>query len=234
MRIQKAFERRFRELFADLGARDREKGLAWIHQRARQLIQSGTPTISHAFTQIAINLLERTKRFRARRNPPNPSSIQPAALRLHCDAGLGGLARWLRATGCEASWQQDISDADLVHQTQQHGGSLLTTDSMLLDRRPIVRGEISALWVPPTLTIHEQLRYVRAELNLPHTDESRCMRCGGQLIQIDKQQARDRIPPRTYKWLNDFFECSHCHQLFWEGTHWQRIQSELTVNARRT
>jgi uncharacterized protein len=234
MRIQKAFDRRFRELFAELGARDREKGLAWIHQRAQQLLQSGTPTLSHAYTEIAINLLERTQPFRTRRSPPNPSCFQSTPLRLHCDAGLGGLARWLRASGCEAFWQQDISDADLVRQTQQRGGILLTTDSMLLDRRPIVRGEIRALWVPPTLTIHEQLRYVRAELNLPHTDESRCMRCGGALIQINKEQARSRIPPRTYKWLNDFFECTHCHQLFWEGTHWQRIQSELTVNARRT
>ena len=74
MRIQKAFDRRFRDLFAELGARDREKGLAWIHQRADQILQSGTPTLSHAYTEIAINLLERTQPFRARRNPPNPSS----------------------------------------------------------------------------------------------------------------------------------------------------------------
>jgi uncharacterized protein with PIN domain len=105
---------------------------------------------------------------------------------------------------------------------------------MLLDRRPIVRGEIRALWVPPTLNILEQLRYVCAELNLPQTDspESRCMRCGGELVEIKKEAARDRIPPRTYKWLDEFYECTACRQLFWHGTHWQRIQSELNA-ARR-
>jgi uncharacterized protein with PIN domain len=233
-RTQKAFDRRFLELFAEIGARDREKGIAWIHQRAHQLLESGITTLSHAYTEIAINLLTRTQPFRTRRIPPNSSPTQATPLRLHCDAGLGGLARWLRAFGCEAFWQQDISDAELVRQTQQHGGILLTADSMLLDRRPIVRGEIRALWIPPTLTIHEQLAYLRAELNLPPTDESRCMRCGGQLLQIDNEQARHRIPPRTYKWLNDFFECTHCHQLFWEGNHWQRIQSQLTANPHDT
>src|SRR5688500_11408869 len=108
MRSQKAFDRRFRELFAELGAGDREKGLAWIHQRVQQRLKSGTPTISHAYTQIAIDILTRTQPFRTHRNSPEASSTP---LRLHCDAGLGGLARWLRASGCEAFWQQDIADA---------------------------------------------------------------------------------------------------------------------------
>lgn len=225
-RIQKAFERRFRELFAELGARDREKGLSWLGHHADLKLTAGTPSLSHAYTDLIITLLEKTRPFRTRRLPI--ISCTPS-FPIHCDAGLGGLARWLRAAGCEALWQQDISDADLVRQTQQLGGLLLTTDSMLLDRRPIVRGEVRALWVPPTLTIHQQLRYLRAELNLPHTDESRCMRCGGELVEINKEAARERIPPRTYQWLNQFFECTHCHQLFWEGTHWQRIRSR--VNA---
>jgi uncharacterized protein len=233
-RIQKAFDRRFLDLFAELGARDRDKGLAWIHHKAEQLVQSAnsaspsstaTPTLSHAYTEIAIAILNRTRPFRERRHP----SDHTRPPRVHCDAGLGGLARWLRAVGCEASWRQDITDAELVRETQQHGGILLTTDSLLLDRRPIVRGEIRALWVPPTLTMLEQLRYVRAELDLPETDESRCMRCGGELIQVNKEQVRDRIPPRTYKWLDEFFECAACHQLFWNGTHWQRIQSKVKV-----
>ena len=234
-RIQKAFERRFRELFAELGARDREKGLAWIHRKAEQLLHTAdpsssksatAPTLSHAYTEIAIAILNRTRPFR-QKHQDRHASDHTHPPRVHCDAGLGGLARWLRAAGCEAFWQQDITDAELVRETQQHGGILLTTDSLLLDRRPIVRGEIRALWIPPTLTMHEQLRYVRAELNLPATDESRCMRCGGELAQVNKEQVRDRIPPRTYKWLNEFFECTNCHQLFWEGTHWQRIQTKV-------
>lgn len=230
-RIQDAFERRFREIFADLGARDREKGLRWIHGKTNTLHQKSTATVSHAYTQLAISLLDRTRPFRENLKTQFSAS-QDSPLRLHCDAGLGGLARWLRASGCEAFWRADISDAELVRETQELGGILLTTDSFLLDRRPIVRGEIRALWIPPTLSIHQQLRYVRAELNLPEVPlESRCMRCGGKLIQVNKEQVRDRIPPRTYHWLDEFFECSNCHHLFWEGTHWQRIQTMVKSSA---
>src|SRR5688500_18131930 len=108
-RSVKAFERRFRELFADLGARDREKGLAWVHEKARMLVASEGASPSHAYTEVAIHMLNRTRAFRERWQT---STGDP--LRLHCDAGLGGLARWLRASGCEAIWRQDISDADLV------------------------------------------------------------------------------------------------------------------------
>jgi hypothetical protein len=134
-RIQKAFERRFRELFAELGARDREKGLAWIHSNATRLANRDpadrATTLSHAYTKIAISILDQTRSFRERRRPL--TQTQPR--RVHCDAGLGGLARWLRALGCEALWRQDITDADLVGETQRFGGILLTTDSLLLDRR---------------------------------------------------------------------------------------------------
>lgn len=227
-RIQIAFDRRLRELFAELGARDREKGLAWFKNQAEAKLAAGTPSLSHAYTDLTIDLIRKFRRFRERKH----GLIGNEVCRIHCDAGLGGLARWLRASGCDAFWRQDITDAELVRETQQLGGILLTTDSMLLDRRPIVRREIRAIWIPPTLTIHEQLRYVRAELNLPQTAEPRCMRCGGELAEINKEAARDRIPPRTYKWLDEFYECTACRQLFWHGTHWQRIQSELKVGRR--
>lgn len=224
-RIEEAFNRRLRDLFAELGARDREKGLAWVRHRAHLEALASAPTISHAYTQITTSILDRTRTFRNRRS--SPACATPP--RVHCDAGLGGLARWLRACGCEAFWRQDITDAELVQETQRLGGILLTTDSLLLERRPIARGEVSALWIPPTLKIQEQLLYLRAELDLPPPDsvETRCMRCGGELIAVGKESVRDRLPPRTYKWLDEFFECSRCHQLFWEGTHWQRISSAI-------
>lgn len=34
--------------------------------------------------------------------------------RFACDAMLGGLARWLRAAGYDASWQEGITDQELI------------------------------------------------------------------------------------------------------------------------
>jgi uncharacterized protein len=219
-RIQKAFERRFRELLAELGARDRDRGVRWLFAHGERHKEQ---RMAHALAEENICLAEKVHRFRERKGLARGSVVSPIVF---CDAGLGGLARWLRALGCDARWVQDITDAELVNQALQLGATIITTDSLLLDRRPIAQGVIRAIWVPPVLTKLEQLRLVRAELDLPVFD-SRCMRCGGELRSVDKESARDRIPPKTFRWVNEYYECSGCGQLFWEGTHWQRVTVRL-------
>ena len=56
---------------------------------------------------------------------------------------------------------------------------------------------------------------------------SRCMKCGGELTAVDKETCREELPPRTYEWLDEFFRCESCGQLFWKGTHWDRIADDL-------
>ena len=113
-----------------------------------------------------------------------------------------------------------------MRQARQAGAVALTTDSLLMERRVLRDGEIPALWVPPSLTPLQQLELVFDELRLP-LRPSLCMSCGGPLQSVDKEAVRDRIPPRTYLWLDRYFECEQCGRLFWHGTHWQRIQGRL-------
>ena len=220
-RIARAFARRFRELLTQLGARDRDKGIALLFEQAHRLQKSEPLDLPRALARVNIHLAAQVHRF-ARRSRQSP----PEVPRIVCDAGLGGLARWLRAAGCEAFWTQDIGDAELVRQAETLQALIITTDSFLLDRRPIVQARVKALWVPPTLTKLEQLELVRAELDLPETD-SRCMTCGGELEAVPKEQYRHSIPPRTYQWVDEYFRCSRCSKLFWQGTHWNRISDRL-------
>jgi uncharacterized protein with PIN domain len=143
-----------------------------------------------------------------------------------CDAGLGGLTRWLRAAGYEADWIPDVDDGVLIVEAQRRGAILVTTDSMMMERRILREGIVPALWVPPAFKMHEQLALVLRELRLP-LRQPRCMHCGGKLQIVDKEAMRERIPPKTYLWLNEFFVCEKCGQLFWHGTHWQRIRYQL-------
>lgn len=161
-------------------------------------------------------------------NHPIPSAGGAPAQPLHffCDAGLGGLARWLRAAGYEAFWMEGIADGRLLQEALAHGCILLTTDSLLLERRRILRGEITAFWLPPSLSIPQQLDAVFRRFQLRRRP-SRCMRCGGTLETVDLQSVWDQIPPRTRLWLREYFRCQQCRQLFWHGTHWQRIQRIL-------
>lgn len=166
---------------------------------------------------------ERRRRMLETTIPHLPPSFGPD---FHCDAGLGGLARWLRAGGYDAAFWPDIDDDDLLRKMTASGAILLTSDRRLMDRGVISSGAIAALWVPISLKKREQFAFVRRELALP-LKAPRCMACGGRLVAVDKEAMRERIPPRTYPWLDDYYLCQRCDRLFWEGTHWQRIKLAL-------
>ena len=155
--------------------------------------------------------------------PQTPPCLGPD---FHCDAGLGGLARWLRAAGYDAAFWPDIDDDDLLRKMIASGAILLTSDRRLMDRGVISSGAIAALLVPISLKKREQFAYVRSQLELS-LKPARCMACGGRLSPVDKESVRERIPPRTYPWLDDYYLCHRCHRLFWQGTHWQRIKAAL-------
>jgi uncharacterized protein len=162
--------------------------------------------------------------------PFQQSASQSAPVLFLCDAGLGGLARWLRAAGYDAAWQPDIADTELLRQARQVGATVLTTDAMLMERRLLRDRIIPAFWLPPTLSIAEQLALVFREFGLTLRGP-RCMSCGGELRRGSKEALHERIPARTYRWLDEFFVCSRCDKLFWHGTHWQRIVATLTALA---
>ena len=145
-RTARAFQRRFSELLGDLGARQRSKGIEWLFTRARRKSR-GSQSESRALTDETICLLGKLHRYQRRKTGNEPAGCPL----LFCDAGLGGLARWLRASGCEALWVRDISDADLVQRATDLNAVIITTDSFLLDRRAIVNGDVKAVWVPPSL-----------------------------------------------------------------------------------
>jgi uncharacterized protein len=144
----------------------------------------------------------------------------------HCDAALCGVARWLRAIGYDARFWPGIADADLVRKLIGASAILLTTDSRLMQHGAIAHGAVAALLVPITLDKHGQFDYTVSKLELPLRG-TRCMACGGELDRVDKESVPDRIPPRTYPWLDEYFVCRRCGKLLWEGTHWQRIRERL-------
>jgi hypothetical protein len=238
-RIRKAYEARFRALLGQLGTRRLDQGVQWLLAKAEQLSVREEIPPANALTHVHLWLLGRTGAWLNRADSPQPATVPAAApaARSHlrqtpapalflCDAGLGGLARWLRAAGYEADWIPDIEDAELLREARLRGAMILTTDSMLMERRLLRDGVMPALWLPPTLMVLEQLLLVFRELGLSARDP-RCMSCGGELRRVEKEDMRERIPPKTWRWVDEYFLCARCDKLFWHGTHWQRIQTRL-------
>jgi uncharacterized protein with PIN domain len=148
------------------------------------------------------------------------------ALRFACDAMLGGLTRWLRAAGYDAFWQLGIDDRELIRLSRETGRVLLSSDTRLFEFAVLRDGEQPALFVPLRLSPLEQLGFVLAKLRLS-LREPRCMVCGGELVEMPREQVKDLVPPRTFAWLERFWQCAGCGKVFWHGTHWQRIAKAL-------
>ncbi len=220
-RIRKAYETRFHWLLQQAGARRLQQGVEWLIAKARRLSVSQRLPLADALTRVSDELASKPA-FRRLSRPAAP----PKDIHFFCDAGLGGLARWLRGAGYDASWVEGIDDDELLRAARELSATLLTTDSMLMERRLLRDRVIPSLWLPPTLSIREQLELVFREFNL-QLRPPRCMSCGGELRRQDKDSLRERIPPRTYRWLDEYFICARCGKLFWHGTHWNRIVGAL-------
>lgn len=147
--------------------------------------------------------------------------------RFACDAMLGGLARWLRAAGYDASWEAGIDDWDLIRWAEREGRVLLSSDTGIFRIGLVRDGDLAALWVPHhLLTKEEQLGFVLERLGL-EPREPRCMACGGTLAEVSKEVVRERVPPRSFAHVDRFYECTRCGQLFWHGSHWDKIDAVL-------
>ena len=61
-------------------------------------------------------------------------------------------------------------------------------------------------------------------------NKARCPKCNAQIQKIENSDKyKDSIPPGVFEYHTDFWECSNllCGQIFWKGTHLERIIQTL-------
>lgn len=146
--------------------------------------------------------------------------------RFFCDAMLGGLARWLRAAGYDASFDVGIDDGVLVRRAAAEGRIVLSSDRGIFARNVVKDGHVRSLFVPRATPPIEQLGFVLRAFNL-ELREARCMACSGELGEVEKAAIAAVAPPRSFEAYDRFWACSSCKKLFWHGTHWARIARSL-------
>ncbi len=147
----------------------------------------------------------------------------PDEVRFACDAMCGGLARWLRAIGYDATFSADIDDADLVEQARQEDRVLVSADGRLFERNAITSGEVRALRLPRGLKRMKQLEWVVRAMRL-EVGHPRCTACNGRLVEARRDEVQHIVPARSLVWADRFYRCGSCGKAFWNGTHWQRIR----------
>lgn len=158
--------------------------------------------------------------------PKPPVRTKEKGVRFFCDAMLGGLARWLRGAGYDASFVHGIDDGDLVRRCAEEGRVLLSSDSGIFLRNVVKDGSVRALFVPRATPPVEQLAFVLRELAL-ETRDARCMCCSGELAMVAKGDVAGEVPPRSFEAFDEFWRCVTCAKVYWHGTHWSAIQKNV-------
>jgi len=153
------------------------------------------------------------------------SQVQPPPLpatRFVLDVHLGKLAAYLRILGFDTLYRNDYDDDELADLSSREQRILLTQDRGLLKRSIVIYGY--AVRSPdPEVQIREVL--IRFNLHAAIAPLQRCPRCNGLLRWVEKSAVADQVPYYTRLTYDEFAQCQSCHQLYWKGAHYQRIQA---------
>jgi uncharacterized protein with PIN domain len=110
------------------------------------------------------------------------------------------------------------------------GRTLLSRHRALLKRRQVTRS-LLVRSDHADRQLAEVLR--RFQLAGRISRPGRCPACNGVLASRHRDEVLEAIPPRTAAWLDAYWLCEGCGQLFWEGTHVSRLRRRVEVAARR-
>jgi hypothetical protein len=137
------------------------------------------------------------------------------------DTHLGRLASYLRLLGFDTLYRNDYADEELARLSSEQGRILLTRDRGLLKRSVVQRGYCVRETQPRQRLLEVLRRFDLFEAIAPFR---RCIRCNGSLRPVSKQAIAHRLPPKTRQYYDEFRVCEGCEQVYWKGSHYQRMQ----------
>ncbi len=140
------------------------------------------------------------------------------------DSMLGKLARWLRMSGYDVVYSNDLEDEELLELAASEGRVLLTRDRVLYQRA--VKRKVDVELVTSNDFV-ERLRQIREKRKLTICGSpaySRCPVCNGELEKVEKKEIEGEVPEGVFEANVDFWRCKACKKVYWEGSHWEKIR----------
>jgi hypothetical protein len=134
---------------------------------------------------------------------------------------LGRLAKWLRILGFDARYSQEVKSATLIIEALREGRQIITRNHHL----PKPKGQ--KIIILESEKIQEQLPEVLKALKISADSAkmfTRCIVCNAELIDIEKESVKGKVPEYVYQTQEDFLACPQCKRIYWQGTHWGNVQ----------
>ncbi|PJF38034.1 MAG: twitching motility protein PilT, partial [Phototrophicales bacterium] len=124
--------------------------------------------------------------------------------------------------GFDTLYRNDYPDDALAAISDLEKRILLTRDIGLLKRSRVVYGYYVRETNPRRRLYEIIARYNLLEQAMPFRH---CLRCNGNLMVVDKAHIREQLPPNTAKYYDEFHQCTVCKQIYWRGSHYERMQA---------
>jgi hypothetical protein len=198
-----------KHLVESLGVPHTEVGQVMVNGQARSL-----DSVPHNGDRIEVR-------------PAAPSC--PLEPRFLLDGHLGRLAAYLRMLGFDCLYNNDYGCVVSNHYNDDRIAVILADDPRILltrDRRLLMRKGIHYGYCLRSLEPPQQLAEVvrRFDLAGKITPFHRCLRCNHPLEPVSKDAVLDRLQPLTKRYFDEFHLCPACNQVYWKGSHYERMQ----------
>ena len=137
---------------------------------------------------------------------------------------LGRLAKWLRILGYDTAYFNQDNLSSLIIQALRDERIILTRNQRLS------RPSGVKIVVIQEEKIKGQLQEVLKKLHIRAASDmmfSRCIICNEELVGIEKEKIKDKVPEYVFKTQSSFVTCPKCKRIYWQGTHWGNVTTIL-------
>lgn len=148
------------------------------------------------------------------------------------DGMLGKLTRWLRMLGQDVEYSNNMEDSQLLAMAKDEDRILLTRDFELY-QRAVGRG-IDAFYAEGE-TGEDKLAKLAERFDIALEIDmtvSRCPKCNSVVRPVSSEEAAGKVQKRTLDHYEEFWKCSKCGQIYWQGAHWTKIEKTLRMAKR--
>jgi len=146
------------------------------------------------------------------------------------DGHLGRLTRNLRLLGFDVTYDRQADDQQLLDVMAHENRALLTRDRRLLMHAIVTTGYYPRSQNADEQTIEVIRRFDLFESIAPFT---RCLRCNEKLQEVSKTDVIEKLEPLTKIYYEQFRRCTGCGQIYWTGSHFEKLQKRIQIIQSR-
>lgn len=142
------------------------------------------------------------------------------------DVHLGKLAKYLRMCGFDSAYENDYDNSKIVRISVEENRIILTRDIGMLKMKAVSQG-----YFIRNQDSKAQLAEVLNHFDLHQAIDpfKRCIKCNGKLERVEKEKVMQQLQPLTQKHFDTFFKCESCQSIYWEGSHFDRMNSFINT-----